>query len=108
MTESVTLEERAEQLAAEVPTADRSEAAGAVTWSVGARPVAILAAGVIELRLDPAVARAATRTPDTTPSPRGQEWVRFAPPTLDGPADDRLEAWFRFARRRAGEARQTA
>lgn len=55
-----------------------------------------------ELRLDPAIAAAATRTPDTGPSPRGAEWVRFNPRELDGHAVDRLTAWFDLAYRRAG------
>jgi hypothetical protein len=56
----------------------------------------------IELRLDPAIAAAATRTPDTAPSPRGNEWVRFNPRGLDAHAEDRLRAWFELAYRRAG------
>jgi hypothetical protein len=38
--------------------------------------------------------RAALRTPDTAPSPRGPDWVAFAPEVLDDPAIDRAEAWF--------------
>ncbi|MBI3751644.1 MAG: hypothetical protein HY263_08335 [Chloroflexi bacterium] len=62
----------------------------------------------MELRLDPAIARAATRTPDTAPSDRGPEWVRFAPRELDDHAVDRLEAWFAFARRRASESARSS
>jgi len=60
-----------------------------------------------ELVIVPQVARAATRTPDTSSSPRGDAWVRFAPATLDGHAVDRLEAWFALAYRRATEASAT-
>ena len=55
----------------------------------------------IELRLEPAIAAAAARTPDAAPSPRGPEWVRFNPRELDGHATDRLTAWFDLAYRRA-------
>ena len=53
-------------------------------------------------RLDPAVAAAAQRTPDTVTSERGPDWVVFAPVVLDAPAVDRAIAWFGSAARRAG------
>ncbi|MBI2782365.1 MAG: hypothetical protein HYX55_11305 [Chloroflexi bacterium] len=76
--------------------------AGATTLSFRGKPFAVLSPTGIELRLDPPIAAAATRTPDTAPSPRGKEWVRFSPRELDGHAVDRLEAWFELAYRRAG------
>jgi hypothetical protein len=98
------LRERVEALAAEVPGPARSDEGAATIWQVGKRPFAVFTGDAVELCLDPAVARAATRTPDTTPSERGPEWVRFAPAELDDHAVDRLEAWFRSARRRAVES----
>jgi hypothetical protein len=91
------------ELAADVPDASAAGTAGAegTTWSRGARPFAVLGPDGIELRLDPAIAAAATRTPDTAPSPRGPEWIRFNPRELDGHAVDRLTAWFDLAYRRA-------
>jgi hypothetical protein len=59
--------------------------------------------GVAEFRLDPLVAKAALRTPDTQPSERGPDWLRFSPQALDGHAVDRAEAWFASAWRRAGD-----
>ena len=56
---------------------------------------------VADFRLDPAVAGAALRTPDTAPSRRGPDWVSFSPETLDDHALDRAEAWFGSAWRRA-------
>ncbi len=100
------LAQRVEALAGAMPGTSRTEANGTVTWSIGGVAFATLTGDTVELRLDQPVARAATRTPDTTPSRRGQEWIRFAPSELDGPAVDRLEAWFAFARRRAAEGRQ--
>jgi hypothetical protein len=85
--------------------------AGTTTWradaSAGAEavPFATLTSGRAEFRLDPLVARAASRTPDTTPSSRGPDWVAFAPAELDDAAIDRAEAWFLSAHRQATGAR---
>ncbi len=57
--------------------------------------------GAAEFRLGQAIAAAAQRTPDTSSSARGQEWVRFAPADLDDHAIDRAVAWFGSAARRA-------
>jgi len=76
---------------------------GLVTWSRDGREFAVLGSSGIELHLDRAVAAAATRTPDTAPSPRGRDWVRFNPRELDGHALDRLRAWLELAYRRAAE-----
>jgi len=58
--------------------------------------------GSTEVRLGAEIAEAAMRTPDTTLSSRGPDWVRFAPAAWDEHALDRLEAWFRVAWRMAG------
>ena len=80
-------------------TADAVE--GLTTWVAADRSFAVLAGDRAEFRLDPLVARAALRTPDTAPSPRGPEWVAFAPSVLDDAAVDRAEAWFLSAERQA-------
>jgi hypothetical protein len=54
-------------------------------------------------RLRPEVARAALRTPDAVPSPRGRGWIAFAPATLDHFARDRATAWLESAWRLADE-----
>jgi hypothetical protein len=59
--------------------------------------------GAVELRLRPAVAGAALRTPDTAASTRGPGWVRFEPPILDAFARDRASAWLESAWRFADE-----
>jgi hypothetical protein len=89
------------ELAADRADARPSTADGITTWSRGGTTFAVLGSEGVELRLDPAIAAAATRTPDTGPSPRGTEWVRFNPRELDGHAVDRLTAWFDLAYRRA-------
>jgi len=80
--------------------------AGLTIWSAAGRLFATLAGARAEFRLDPLVARAALRTPDTTPSARGPDWVSFAPADLDDPAVDRAEAWFLSAHRLATAARR--
>ena len=51
---------------------------GGVTWSRGPDVFAAVGAdgGSAEFRLDPAIAAAAMRTPDTGSSQRGQGWVQ--------------------------------
>ncbi len=71
------------------------------SWDAGGGAFAALDGGRAEFRLDHTVARAALRTPETSPSTRGPEWVAFAPEVLDDAAVDRAEAWFLSAYRRA-------
>ncbi len=77
---------------------------GSTSLRVGQTAVATIAAdgAAVEFRLDPAVAAAAQRTPDTVTSERGPDWVRFSPVELDAPAVDRAIAWLGSAARRAG------
>jgi hypothetical protein len=77
-------------------------AGATVEWRRGGVPFAALAGDGAEFRLDPPVAKAALRTPDTSPSRRGGDWVRFSPAVLDGHAVDRAQAWLSSAWRRAG------
>ncbi|CAN5590284.1 hypothetical protein BH23CHL6_BH23CHL6_04610 [soil metagenome] len=61
----------------------------------------------VDLRLNAEVAEAARRTPATSSSPRGREWVNFAP-RLTEPHDlDRAEAWFLSAWRAAADSTRT-
>lgn len=84
------------------------EEGGATIWQAGtaALPFAALSRGRAEFRLDPPVVRAALRTPDTTESARGPEWVAFTPTELDDASIDRAEAWFLSAHRHASDARR--
>lgn len=86
------------QLDADVVTAPD----GSLTWSRAGRPFAALSADgrAAEFVLDPAVAAAAVRTPDTEMSGRGPDWVLFRPATLDDHGADRATAWFASAHRR--------
>jgi hypothetical protein len=77
---------------------------GAVAWSRGGRAFATVTADGASagFALDPAVAAAATRTPDVEPSSRGAGWVTFSPTDLDDHAADRAVAWLASAHRRLG------
>lgn len=76
---------------------------GETTWSSHDVVFATLdpAGTMAAFRLDAVVAGAAQRTPDTTRSLLGPDWVEFRPAVLDGHAADRATAWFRAAARRA-------
>ncbi len=89
------------EIVVELPLARSESVDGVTTWSVGERAFAALGPSGVEIRLDPPIAAAALRTPDTAPSARGAEWVRFNPRGLDGHAVDRLRAWLELGYRRA-------
>ena len=84
----------------------RSSAAddGATAWKLEGIVFAVVRPGAAEYRLRREVAAAALKTPGVTPSPRGANWVTFAPPALDGFAVDRARAWRESAWRIADEA----
>ena len=96
-----TLAELLMSVAATQPDCRSMEVGSATTWSIGGTVFAMLDGGVAEFRLDVPIAAAAQRTPDTTASPRGPDWVAFRPGLMDHEAADRVSAWFRAAARRA-------
>ena len=89
--------------AAELEDAERHDSTDGegVEWSIAGTTFAAFAGDKAEFRLDPMVAAAALRTPDTLPSARGRDWVAFAPADLDRHAIDRATAWLASAWRRA-------
>lgn len=91
------------EVVVDLPEARSFSTDGVITWSVGQRQFAALGPSGLEVRLDARIAAAAARTPDTAPSLRGKEWIRFNPRELDPHAIDRLRAWLGLAYRRAGE-----
>ena len=99
MTLRLLLEEAAEDL----DDIETVQAGDELEWRRGGRVFAAATDAAAEFRLDPLVTTAALRTPDTGPSSRGSDWVRFSPGTLDGHAIDRAEAWLASAWRRAGD-----
>jgi hypothetical protein len=98
----VTLRALLDDLAASTGDVVHETVDGATTWMARGRPFATLGPDgtTAEFALDPAVAAAAIRTPDTVPAPRGPGWVAFRPAELDAHAADRAAAWFRSAHRR--------
>ena len=105
MTDELTtsLRELLREEAASLDAVDEQLAGGdGLEWSIGGRVFAgVTAGGQAEFRLDPMVAAAAMRTPDTSASARGADWVAFAPSVLDQHAVDRATAWLTSAWRRA-------
>jgi hypothetical protein len=87
----------------DLPESRSQSVAGVVTWTRDGVAFAALGPSGVEIRLDRAIAAAATRTPDTAPSQRGVDWIRFNPQELDGHDVDRLRAWLELGYRRAGE-----
>ena len=77
---------------------------GTTTWSGVGGPFATLdaARGMASFKLDSTLAAAAVRTPDTSASERGRDWVDFVPREVDDHAIDRATAWFGAAARRSG------
>jgi hypothetical protein len=98
----VNLREALEEALADLAHVEQADSGGALEWRRGGRPFAALVDDAPEFRLDPLVAKAALRTPDTSPSKRGEDWVRFSPAVVDGHAVDRAQAWLASAWRRAG------
>jgi hypothetical protein len=103
VTAGLTLAQLLDEAAADLEDAERSAATNgdAVEWSIGGIAFAAVSGGRAEFRLDAPVAAAALRTPDTAASPRGRDWVLFAPAELDRHAIDRATAWLASAWRRA-------
>jgi hypothetical protein len=97
----VNLLEALEEALADLDDVERADVGG-VEWRRDGQPFAALAGDAAEFRLDPLVATAALRTPDTSASKRGADWVRFSPAVVDGHAVDRAQAWLASAWRRAG------
>jgi hypothetical protein len=97
-----TLDERVGTVLEELDDVTRDRDGDVDRLSVGGRMFGVVGADLLEVGLDPAIAKAALRTPDTRPSPRGDGWIAFTPATTDRFALDRAEAWVRLAYRRAG------
>ncbi len=96
-----TLDERAGAVLEGLDGVTRRRDGEVVLLVAGQRVFAVLGPDFLEVALEPPVAAAALRTPDTRPSPRGSGWIAFAPRAADRFALDRAEAWLRLAHRRA-------
>ena len=96
-----TLDERVEAVIGDLDNVERARDGESVTYSLRGKAFAVLLQDVLEVALDPVVAKAAMRTVNTLPSPRGKGWIAFTPDGIDRFALDRAEAWVRSAHRRA-------
>jgi hypothetical protein len=96
-----TLDERAELVLEDLDGVTRRRDGQVVLLAVRERVFAVLGPEMLEVALDPPIASAALRTPDTRPSPRGAGWIAFTPKAADRFALDRAEAWIRLGYRRA-------
>jgi hypothetical protein len=96
------LDERIGAVVDELDDVTRTREGEVERLAVGNRVFAVVGADLLEVALDPPIATAALKTPDTRPSPRGAGWIAFTPATTDRFALDRAEAWVRLAHRRAG------
>lgn len=96
-----TLDERVEAVVEDLDRVQRVRDGESITYQVDGQPIAVLLPEMLEVSLDPAVAKAALATADTLASPRGRGWIAFSPATVDRFALDRAEAWVRSAHRRA-------
>ena len=94
------LDERVEAVVEDLEGVERTRDGEAVTYLVRGTPFAVLMPDVLEVALDPAVAKAALKTGNTISSSRGTGWIAFTPETIDRFALDRAEAWIRSAYRR--------
>ena len=95
-----TLDERVEAVIEDLDGVERTRDGESVTYLAGGAPFAVLMPDVLEVYLDPAVAKAALKTGNTLSSSRGAGWIAFTPETIDRFALDRAEAWIRSAHRR--------
>jgi hypothetical protein len=95
-----TLDERVEAVVEDLDGVERTRDGESVTYLAGGVPFAVLMPDVLEVLLDPAVAKAALKTGNTISSSRGAGWIAFTPETIDRFALDRAEAWVRSAYRR--------
>jgi hypothetical protein len=96
-----TLDERVEAVIEELDGVTRQRDGESVTYATGGHVFAVLMPDLLEVALDPAIAAAALRTPDTLASSRGKGWIAFTPDGIDRFALDRAAAWVRLAHRRA-------
>ena len=90
-----------EAAAAALEATERRATDTGAEWSIGGITFAAVGPDHADFRLARLVAEAALRTPDTSRSVRGRDWVVFQPAEVDKHAIDRAIAWLASAWRRA-------
>jgi hypothetical protein len=96
-----TLADLVERLTDELGGVSTRQVGGATDVARGPSIFAAVRGSRVSLRLRPDIAEAALRTPRTSPSTRGPEWIEFEPDTDDPQDVDRLRAWLTIGWRTA-------
>ncbi len=92
-----------DRLANELEGTARRESGGVVEFVRDGIVFAARERTGLTFRLRPEIVFAALRTPDTSPSARGSEWIVLESTADDAFTLDRARAWFEAAWRFAGE-----
>lgn len=89
------------RLTAELGEVATATSGAAIEFRRGSLAFAVLRDGQVSLRLRPDIAEAALRTPGTSMSTRGADWIEFQPNPSDQQDIDRLQAWLTIGWRTA-------
>jgi hypothetical protein len=90
-----------ESAAAQLEATERRVTLIGAEWSIGGVMFAATTSDAAEFRLARPVVEAALRTPGTSRSTRGSDWIAFQPAEVDRHSIDRATAWLASAWRRA-------
>ena len=90
-----------ERVIGELGTVSAREIGGTTEYLRGGSVFAVVRGRQIELKLRPDIAEAALRTPSTTASARGADWIVFEPRPNEAQDVDRLRAWLMIGWRTA-------
>jgi hypothetical protein len=96
-----------DRLVGELEEVRRREVGMTVEYDRAGIVFAAREAGRLSFRLRADIAEHALRTPETSKSPRGREWVTLASEATDTFTVDRAAAWFESAWRLAGDLPET-
>lgn len=89
------------RLTTELGEVSSAASAAGMEFRRGSQLFAVLHGGQVSLRLRPDIAAAALGTPATAASPRGADWIEFAPDPSNQQDVDRLQAWLTIGWRSA-------
>ncbi len=96
--------EAVDRLAGELDGVSRRSAGGSTEFVRASSLFAVQSGTKLEFRLRAEVTAAALRTPATSKSARGADWIALDTSTRDQFTVDRTVAWFEMAWRIAGES----
>ena len=90
-----------DRLTGELGGVSRREIGGTAEYLRGGSVFAVVRGQQVELRVRPDIAEAALRTPSTSVSGRGADWIVFEPNSNEAQDVDRLRAWLTIGWRTA-------